>query len=86
MHGLLGPGLRMLGIVHDDPDVTPPDKIRYDAAIALNRPLEPQGEFGVSSHIAARTTAWAKRTRGFTAPGCRAPAAKSATSRRSRNT
>jgi len=28
MHGLLGPGMRMLGIVHDDPVVTPPAKIR----------------------------------------------------------
>lgn len=43
MRGLLGPGMRMLGIVHDDPEVTPPEKLRYDAA----RPVDPQGEFGV---------------------------------------
>ena len=37
----------VLGIVHDDPDVTPPDKIRYDAAVAVSRPVRPEGEFGV---------------------------------------
>jgi AraC family transcriptional regulator len=47
MRGLLGPGMKMFGIVHDDPDVTPNDKIRYDAAVAVSRPVEPEGEFGV---------------------------------------
>jgi AraC family transcriptional regulator len=46
MRGLLGPGVMMLGIVHDDPDVTPDDKIRYDAAIPVSRPVAPEGEFG----------------------------------------
>jgi AraC family transcriptional regulator len=48
MRGLLGPGMRMIGIVHDDPEVTPPDKLRYDAAVAVARPVEPQGEFGIA--------------------------------------
>ena len=48
MRGLLGPGMRMIGIVYDDPDVTPIDKIRYDAALVVNRPVAPQGEFGVT--------------------------------------
>ena len=47
MRGLLGPQMRLVGIVHDDPDVTPPDKVRYDAAVAVSRPVEPEGEFGV---------------------------------------
>ena len=47
MRGLLGPGMKLIGIVHDDPDVTPPDKVRYDAAVTVNRPVEPEGEFGV---------------------------------------
>jgi AraC family transcriptional regulator len=25
----------------------PPDKVRYDAAVAVNRPVQPDGEFGV---------------------------------------
>ena len=45
--GLLSPGMRLIGIVHDDPDVTPPDKVRYDAAVTVNRPVEPEGEIGV---------------------------------------
>ena len=48
MRGLLGPQMRMIGIVYDDPDVTPADKIRYDAAIVVNRSIEPEGEFGVT--------------------------------------
>jgi AraC family transcriptional regulator len=47
MRGLLGPSMKLIGIVHDDPDVTPPDKVRYDAAVAVNRPVQPEGEFGV---------------------------------------
>jgi AraC family transcriptional regulator len=47
MRGLLGPGMKMIGIVHDDPEVTPPDKVRYDAAVVVTRPVEPQGDFGV---------------------------------------
>lgn len=45
--GLLGPGMRMVGISHDDPDITPPDKLRYDAAITVSRPVAPAGEFGM---------------------------------------
>ncbi len=45
--GLLGPGMKMIGIVHDDPDVTPPDKVRYDAAVVVTRPVQAEGEFGV---------------------------------------
>jgi AraC family transcriptional regulator len=33
--GLLGPGIQILGISHDDPEVTPPEKRRYDAALAV---------------------------------------------------
>jgi len=48
MRGLLGPNMMIIGIVHDDPDVTPPDKIRYDAAVTVNLPIQPEGEFGVA--------------------------------------
>lgn len=47
MRGLLGPGMMLIGIVHDDPDVTPPQKLRYDAAVTVSRPVQPEGEFGV---------------------------------------
>ena len=47
MRGLLGPGMKMIGICYDDPDVTPPDKVRYEAAVVVTRPVEAEGEFGV---------------------------------------
>src|SRR5260370_17022265 len=47
MHGLLGPNMKLLGIVHDDPDVTPPDKVRYEAAVTVSGVVQPEGEFGV---------------------------------------
>jgi AraC family transcriptional regulator len=48
MRGLLGAHSRMLGLVHDDPDVTPADKVRYDAAVVVTRAVEPEGEFGAT--------------------------------------
>lgn len=45
--GLLGPNVICLGISHDDPDVTPADKIRYDACITVGPEVQPEGEVGV---------------------------------------
>ncbi|MHC4093338.1 MAG: AraC family transcriptional regulator [Planctomycetota bacterium] len=45
--GLLGPQTAMLGLCHDDPEVTPPDKIRYDACLPVGGDFEGQGEVGV---------------------------------------
>ena len=45
--GLFGPQTVMLGICHDDPEVTPTDKIRYDACMTVDAPFEPEGEVGV---------------------------------------
>jgi AraC family transcriptional regulator len=39
--GLLGIDTEFLGVCHDDPDVTPADKVRYDACITV-----PQGTVG----------------------------------------
>jgi AraC family transcriptional regulator len=47
MRGQLGPNMKLIGIVHDDQDVTPPDKVRHDAAVTVTRPVQPEGEFGV---------------------------------------
>jgi len=33
--GLLGPDTTYIGLCYDDPDVTPPEKIRYDACITV---------------------------------------------------
>jgi AraC family transcriptional regulator len=45
--GLFGPHARMLGIVHDDPEITPPEKLRYDAAITVGPGIGPEGEVGI---------------------------------------
>jgi DNA gyrase inhibitor GyrI len=47
MRGLLGPQMGTIGVVYDDPDITPADKVRYDAAVMVNRRVQPEGEFGV---------------------------------------
>jgi len=47
MRGLFGPGTKLIGMVHDDPEITPSDKVRYDAAISIDRMVQPEGEFGV---------------------------------------
>ncbi|MFH1419699.1 MAG: AraC family transcriptional regulator, partial [Planctomycetota bacterium] len=45
--GLFGPQTVMLGVSHDDPDVTPADKIRYDACMTVGESFQPDGEVGV---------------------------------------
>ena len=46
-HGLMGPNTIFIGLSYDDPEVTPPDKIRYDACLTMDRPVQPEGEVGV---------------------------------------
>jgi AraC family transcriptional regulator len=48
-NGLMGPGAEMLGVCHDDPDVTPPGRIRYDACITVDAGIEPEGDVGVQT-------------------------------------
>jgi AraC family transcriptional regulator len=45
--GLLGPRTVMLGVAHDDPDVTPPDKLRYDVCVTVDDSFRPEDEVGV---------------------------------------
>jgi AraC family transcriptional regulator len=45
--GLLGPNVQCLGICHDDPEVTPPEKIRYDACIPVSEDFIAEGDVGV---------------------------------------
>jgi len=37
---LIGPGSRFIGLCYDDPEVTPEDKIRYDACIVVDETVE----------------------------------------------
>ncbi len=45
--GLLGPRTRCIGVCHDDPEVTPPEKIRYDACITVGPEVTAEGEVGI---------------------------------------
>jgi AraC family transcriptional regulator len=47
--GYLGGNPMMLGICHDDPEVTPPAKIRYDACLTVSDDFQPSGEIGVQT-------------------------------------
>ncbi len=60
--GLLGPGVRVIGITHDDPQLTPSDRIRYDACLTLDAEPGPAdgdvvartiagGEYAVIEHV-----------------------------------
>jgi AraC family transcriptional regulator len=45
--GLLGPHTQAVGVVHDDPEVTPPEHIRYDAGMTVSKDIKPCCELGV---------------------------------------
>jgi AraC family transcriptional regulator len=45
--GWLGSGSQFIGLCHDDPAVTPPDKVRYDACATVDAKFRAQGEIGV---------------------------------------
>lgn len=47
--GLLGPDTKFIGVGYDDPEVTPPEKIRYDACVTVDDDIEPDGEMGVQT-------------------------------------
>lgn len=49
MRGLLGPGTRFFGACYDDPEVTPADKIRYDACLSVDDSIEAEGEFAIQT-------------------------------------
>lgn len=47
--GLLGPGIKMLGISYDDPSITDADKLRYEAAITVDDSIAAEGEVGIQT-------------------------------------
>lgn len=46
--GLLGPGAMMIGISHDDPDVTAPEKLRYDACVTVGEEVRAEREINTA--------------------------------------
>jgi len=47
--GWLGSGSQCIGICHDDPAVTRPDRVRYDACATVDRSFRAEGEIGVQT-------------------------------------
>jgi len=47
--GMFGPRTIMLGLSHDDPQITETSKLRYDACIVIDHDIEPEGEIGVKT-------------------------------------
>ena len=47
--GMLGPETRFIGLCHDDPDVTPAAKIRYDACAVVDDRFGAEGDVGVKT-------------------------------------
>jgi len=46
-HGHFPPFTKFLAVVHDDPDVTPAERLRYDAGFVVKDGFRPQAEIGV---------------------------------------
>jgi len=46
---LFGPRSELFGACYDDPEVTPPEKVRYDACIAVDDRVEAEGEIGIQT-------------------------------------
>ena len=47
--GLFGPNALVMGVGHDDPTMTPPEKIRYDACITVSDSFQPDGDVKVQT-------------------------------------
>ena len=45
--GLFSPGALRIGIGHDNPEVTPADKLRYDACLTVDDQFQASGGVGV---------------------------------------
>jgi len=48
-NGLFQPGIEFIGLCYDDPDITPAEKIRYDACITIDGDWHPEGKIGVQT-------------------------------------
>jgi len=52
--GYLSPEVKVLGISFDDPEVTPKDRCRYYACVAVGDHAQPEGEVGIMTIRAGR--------------------------------
>ncbi len=47
--GLLGGDVRFVGVCYDDPEVTTPENVRYDACVTVDEDFEGQADLGVQT-------------------------------------
>ena len=47
--GNLGPNARFIGICYDDPEVTPPEKVRYDACVTVDEDVTNEGDVAIQT-------------------------------------
>jgi AraC family transcriptional regulator len=47
--GRLDAGAKFIGVCYDDPEVTPPEKVRYDACVTVDEDFIPAEEVGVQT-------------------------------------
>jgi AraC family transcriptional regulator len=47
MRGLFGPHTRAIGVIHDDPDITAPEQLRYDASVTVLGDVRGEGTIGI---------------------------------------
>lgn len=47
--GIFLKSFKCIGICHDDPQVTPPEKIRYDACFTVDDTIKAEGEVGIQT-------------------------------------
>ena len=52
--GIMGPNMLAIGICHDDPHITPPERCRYDACVTVGPAVEGEGEVGVATLAAGK--------------------------------
>ena len=52
--GMLGPEAEMIGLCHDDPEVTPIGQVRYDACLAVKVDFTPHGDLGTAGYPRGR--------------------------------
>ncbi|MDK9699475.1 MAG: AraC family transcriptional regulator [bacterium] len=47
--GLLGPNTKYIAVDYDDPQVTPPEKLRVDCCCTIDREVTPEGNIGIQT-------------------------------------
>jgi len=53
-HRIMNKDTKAIGISHDSPDITPEEKIRYDACITFKGSVKPEGEVGIQTIAGGR--------------------------------